>query len=129
MNGSPPARGNCYGEGANLQGHFFCDRVNPIGVLTQGEGFIQIEARRGPCHDSSFAKDEAKGTSGVIATENGQDPVGKGEPAMAVSAPVSVIWHNQCRIEFPVNGIETVLRCHRIHSSRASQRKRRCVRG
>ena len=35
---------------------------------------------------STFAKDAAKGTSGVIATENGA-AAGKGEPAMAVSAP------------------------------------------
>src|SRR6516225_11910937 len=40
----------------------------------------------------------------------------------------SFIWHNQCRIQFPVNGIETVLRCHRVHSSRAFQRKRCRVR-
>ena len=48
----------------------------------------------------SFAKDEAKGTGGptserlptaqslVIATETGPAPAGKGEPVMAVSAPV-----------------------------------------
>ena len=34
------ARRNRYGEGANLQGHVFRDRVNPIGVPTQGEGFL-----------------------------------------------------------------------------------------
>jgi hypothetical protein len=37
-------RRNRYGEGANLQGHVFGQRVNPIAVRTQGEGFLQIEA-------------------------------------------------------------------------------------
>jgi hypothetical protein len=41
------ARRNRYGEGASLQGHVFGQRVNPIGVRAQGEGFLQIEARRG----------------------------------------------------------------------------------
>jgi hypothetical protein len=80
--------GISYGEGANLQGHVFRERVNPIAVLTQGEGFVQIEARRGPAVISSFAKDEAKGTSGLLATETGPNPAANGEPAMAVSAPV-----------------------------------------
>ena len=62
-----------------------------MAVLTQGEGFVQIEGRRRPALISSFAKDEAKGISegGVMsATENGPTPAAKGEPAMAVSAPV-----------------------------------------
>src|SRR6516164_6056186 len=54
----------------------------------------------GPAVIPSFAKDEAKGTGGptserlptaqslVIATETGPAPPGKGEPVMAVSAPV-----------------------------------------
>jgi hypothetical protein len=76
-------------------------RVNPIAVLTQGEGFVQIEARLwGAAVIPSFAKDEAKGTGGptserlptaqslVIATETGPAPAGKGEPVIAVSAPV-----------------------------------------
>ena len=92
---------NRYGEGANLQGHVFRDRVSPIAVLTQGEGFVQIEARLwGAAVIPSFAKDEAKGAGGptserlptaqslVIATETGPAPAGKGEPVMAVSAPV-----------------------------------------
>ena len=40
-----------------------------------------------------------------------------------------VIWHDQCRIQFPVNGIETVLRCDSVHSLRAFHGKRRGVRG
>jgi hypothetical protein len=31
------ARRNRYGEWADLQGHVFCERVNPIGVGTQGK--------------------------------------------------------------------------------------------
>jgi hypothetical protein len=42
------ARRNRYGVGPNLQGHVFREGVNPIGVRTQGEGLIQIEA---PCVD------------------------------------------------------------------------------
>ena len=37
-------RRNRYGKGANLQGHVFGQRVNPIGVRAQGEGFLQFEA-------------------------------------------------------------------------------------
>jgi hypothetical protein len=40
------ARRNRYGDGPYLQGHVFRDRVNPIAVLTHGEGFVQLEAPR-----------------------------------------------------------------------------------
>ena len=83
------ARWNRYGEGANLQGHVFRDRVNPIAVPSQGEEFVQIEARRGPCLDFQLCEGRAKGTSGVMATETGATPAGKGEPAMGVSARCS----------------------------------------
>src|SRR5260370_39423302 len=38
---------------------------------------------------SSLAKDEAKGTSGVIATESGKNPAAKGEPGTGVRAPLA----------------------------------------
>src|SRR5260221_7820053 len=37
-------RRNRYGEGPNLQGYVFRDRVNPFAVRAQGEGLLQIEA-------------------------------------------------------------------------------------
>jgi hypothetical protein len=39
------------------------------------------------CAISSLAKDEAKGTSGIIATETGSIPAAKGEPETGVRAP------------------------------------------
>jgi hypothetical protein len=83
---------NRYREAANLEGHVFGDRVNPIAVLTQGEGFVQIEARRRPCADFELRGGRGERNSGVAtatATETGANPAGKGELVAGVSAPLT----------------------------------------
>src|SRR5258708_39456451 len=96
----PPWKANPLGFSWNEPDGIVTEKVPICRVMFSVTGLIPLlfaprvkdSFRSKPCLAiSSLAKDEAKGTSGVIATELGLIPAAKGDPATGVRAPPAPI--------------------------------------